>query len=232
MFAVLGDPHVQLYGSDPDNLIEFRTVQHLRDNVERFNKLDLDFVLITGDITHHGRMDEYNLAMSILSKLKVKYYWCLGNHDWRMSYRSPGDVISQPSQIYKMHPKQYAVRLGGYNLLVLCPYGMKMSPLEIDSELPSIALIHRSAKTDVAKFPLFDNPLLDDFLEAHNVKNVFQGHTHFPADAQHKGIYYVNVEAAGFGLGFLDKPLLYVSVGRFEPIEEARDKLLSLRVND
>lgn len=234
MFGVIGDPHIQLYGTDPDNLQEYRTTQWFRDNVERLSKLDLDFVLITGDLVHHGQMDEYNIAVSTLDRLHTKIYWCLGNHDVIFTHRMPGLPHVPRSPIYELHPKQYVVRVGDYNLLVLSYFEWDKYPLEINQDLPSIALIHQTSVTGTTLiFPLFDNPKLDDFLAEHNVTCVIQGHVHKAGhkEAYHKGIRYINVKAAELGLGILGEPILYVPVTRHESIEEARLKLLSMRRN-
>ena len=73
-FAFLSDTHI----GSPDGKAEEdlrRTVQDIN------NSTDIDFVVITGDITELGTNEELPLAKKILDSLKVKYYIIPGNHD-------------------------------------------------------------------------------------------------------------------------------------------------------
>ena len=73
-FAFLSDTHI----GSPDGKAEEdlrRTVQDIN------NSSDIDFVVITGDITELGTHEELPLAKKILDSLKVKYYIIPGNHD-------------------------------------------------------------------------------------------------------------------------------------------------------
>lgn len=73
-FAFLSDTHI---GSPNGNADE-----DLRRTVNDINsKNDIDFVVITGDITELGTNEELPRAKKIFDSLKVKYYIIPGNHD-------------------------------------------------------------------------------------------------------------------------------------------------------
>src|SRR6478609_5967661 len=73
-FAFISDTHI----GSPDGKAE----EDLRRTVADINQMtDIDFVVITGDITELGTDDEINRAKQILSGLKVPYYIIPGNHD-------------------------------------------------------------------------------------------------------------------------------------------------------
>jgi outer membrane protein assembly factor BamB/predicted phosphodiesterase len=73
-FAFISDTHI----GSPDGKAE----QDLRRTVNDINsKNDIDFVVITGDITELGTNDELPGAKKIFDSLKVKYYIIPGNHD-------------------------------------------------------------------------------------------------------------------------------------------------------
>jgi len=56
--------------------------EDLRRTVEDINKQkDIDFIVVTGDITEMGTNDELKLAKSILSQLNKPFYTIPGNHD-------------------------------------------------------------------------------------------------------------------------------------------------------
>ncbi len=73
-FAFLSDTHI----GSPDGKAE----EDLRRTVADINsKKDIDFVVITGDITELGTNEELPRAKKIFDSLKVKYYIIPGNHD-------------------------------------------------------------------------------------------------------------------------------------------------------
>jgi outer membrane protein assembly factor BamB/predicted MPP superfamily phosphohydrolase len=71
-YAFISDTHVGASTGEED----------LRRTVADINQQsDLDFVVITGDITEMGTNEELKLAKSIFSTLKIPYYIMPGNHD-------------------------------------------------------------------------------------------------------------------------------------------------------
>ncbi len=73
-FAFISDTHI----GSPDGKAE----EDLRRTVSDINsKNDIDFVVITGDITELGTNDEIPRAKKILDSLKTTYYIIPGNHD-------------------------------------------------------------------------------------------------------------------------------------------------------
>ncbi len=73
-FAFLSDTHI----GSPDGKAE----EDLRRTVNDINsRNDIDFVVITGDITELGTNEELPRAKKMFDSLKVKYYIIPGNHD-------------------------------------------------------------------------------------------------------------------------------------------------------
>lgn len=73
-FAFISDTHI----GSPSGLAE----EDLRRTVADINSIpDVDFVIISGDITELGTWAELQTAKQILDGLKVKYYIIPGNHD-------------------------------------------------------------------------------------------------------------------------------------------------------
>lgn len=73
-FAFLSDTHI----GSPDGKAE----EDLRRTVNDINnRNDIDFVVITGDITELGTNEELPRAKKLFDSLKVKYYIIPGNHD-------------------------------------------------------------------------------------------------------------------------------------------------------
>ena len=76
-FAIISDPH--LY-SGTDHVFD----KNLEDAVAQTNGLakQPDFVLVTGDVAHHGERDQMEKGKRILSALKAPLRSIPGEHDW------------------------------------------------------------------------------------------------------------------------------------------------------
>lgn len=76
-FAIIADPH--LY-SAKDHVFD----KQLEDAVAQVNALarQPDFVMIMGDVAHHGEVDQMEKGKRILSKLKAPIRSIPGEHDW------------------------------------------------------------------------------------------------------------------------------------------------------
>lgn len=76
-FALLTDLHVS-----GDSL----AYNDLRKSVEQINKTkDIDFVIVSGDVTEEGDRASLNRVKSLLDLLKMKYYITSGNHETKWS---------------------------------------------------------------------------------------------------------------------------------------------------
>jgi metallophosphoesterase superfamily enzyme len=84
-FAVITDIHLvipQQKGNSDGYRLGLKTAEILEKTVEEFNKTpDLDYVLVTGDLTVDAEPWNIDAAKSILDRLNVPYFVILGNHD-------------------------------------------------------------------------------------------------------------------------------------------------------
>ena len=76
-FALLSDTHISQYGSGAEDL---RLVVH---DINKGD--DVDFVIVSGDITDMNTVDNLSRARQILDSLKAPYYIIPGNHDTKWS---------------------------------------------------------------------------------------------------------------------------------------------------
>ncbi len=84
-FAIVSDPHVGLAHTIWDNPSRFHLVEvsipALETVFEHLAELDLDFVLLPGDLTQHGEPDNHAWLGEWLTKLPFPAYVIPGNHD-------------------------------------------------------------------------------------------------------------------------------------------------------
>jgi len=84
-FAILSDPHIALPETVLDSSKRFHLVEISIPAIEQvfaeLNKLDLDFLLIPGDLTQHGEQQNHTWLADRLSTLPYPAYVVPGNHD-------------------------------------------------------------------------------------------------------------------------------------------------------
>ena len=190
LFAVIGDPHIVRP--------RYVTTQLLREKIVFLNTVkDLAYVLVTGDIAHEAKPEQFKLAKSMLDQLKAPYFCCAGNHDMPINIYD----LSRYRAVFGR--EQFATRIGKYNLLVLAPRaGPNLSPV-LYAEGPSIVLKHNAM-----------DPALKALFQKYHVKCVFQGHHHKQGqkDVHSEGIRYITCAAYELGMGRLEDPITYARV--------------------
>lgn len=92
-FIHLSDPHLQkdnfhLYGLDPYIRLEL-AIKSINKNFK-----DIDFIVITGDLTQDGSQKAYRKLRKIIKKAKAEVILLMGNHDNRENF----------IKIFKNHP--------------------------------------------------------------------------------------------------------------------------------
>ncbi|HOV33745.1 MAG TPA: metallophosphoesterase [Candidatus Hydrogenedens sp.] len=74
-FAHISDIHIR--SNDPDDE-QTSTFQEI---IEKLNRCDAHFILITGDLTHDATMEQWGMFLKILNQCKKPTFVCAGNHD-------------------------------------------------------------------------------------------------------------------------------------------------------
>lgn len=171
-----------------NNINTYESFNSVCEHIQR-NQQDLDFILITGDISQTGTAKSYELSQSILSKFNTPIYCLPGNHD-------------DPSQLQDIFPdspvEQISHRqLNGIFLLQInttvkneeygCIKPDTLRELEYllkqNINMPAIiAMHHPTISTNTPwmdKITLKDSENIHNYLLQHkNIKLVITGHTH------------------------------------------------------
>ncbi len=173
-YAFVSDTHIGATTGEED----------LRRTVADINtQKDLDFVVITGDITEMGTNEELKLAKSIFSLLKIPYYIMPGNHD--TGWSESGGV----SFIKEFGYDKFTFDHKGYRLIACAsgPY-VRMS----DGHIPRDATVwlDEVLKKTPKDMPIIflnhypiDNSLdnwyeVTDRLKTRNIQYIINGHGH------------------------------------------------------
>ena len=185
-FAFLSDTHI---ATDPGVPAE-----DLRRTVADLNKrTDLDFVVITGDITEMGTDEEIRIAKSIYKELKIPFYILPGNHD--TGWSESGGV----SFIREFGYDKFVLDHKGYRFIGCAsgPY-VRMSDGHIprDAVMWLDSVLAQTPKEQplifLNHYPL--NPELDnwyevtDRLKKYNTQFALAGHHHSNKAADFEGI--------------------------------------------
>lgn len=84
-FAIISDPHIALPHTIWDHPTRFHLVEvsipALELILERLQEVDLDFLLIPGDLTQHGEPENHRWLADRLARLPYPAYVIPGNHD-------------------------------------------------------------------------------------------------------------------------------------------------------
>ena len=172
-YAFVTDTHVGVSSGEDDLKITVKDIN---------NQKDIDFVLITGDVTEMGTKGEIAIAKKVLSSLKRPWYAIPGNHDTGWSESGGVDFI-------KAFGDKFTFDHNGYRFIACAsgPY-VRMS----DGHIPRDAVIWLDkilAKTPVDMPLVFINhyPIdnsLDNWYEAtdrikkYNIQYAICGHGH------------------------------------------------------
>lgn len=131
-FAIISDPHIALPHTIWDHPNRFHLVEvsipALEAIFEQLQHLNLDFLLIPGDLTQHGEPENHAWLSQRLLQLPYPVYVIPGNHDvvardatektigladFPYYYQKCG--YRDPSQLYYVHPIAPGARLIGLN---------------------------------------------------------------------------------------------------------------------
>jgi len=75
IFAHISDIHIRSDDPNDEHALLFQKV------IEKLNKSDAHFVLLTGDLTHDGTLEQFNIFLNIMNQCQKPTFVCAGNHD-------------------------------------------------------------------------------------------------------------------------------------------------------
>jgi UDP-2,3-diacylglucosamine pyrophosphatase LpxH len=150
-FAIISDPHIARPETIPDTSKRFHLVEvsipGIEQIIDHLLTLDLDFLLIPGDLTQHGEWVNHAWLVERLKKLPFPTYVVPGNHDV-IAYEATDQAIglhdfpklyqpfgySDGQTLYYQHEILPRVRLIGLNSNVFDESGNQIGVGYLDDE--------------------------------------------------------------------------------------------------
>lgn len=118
-FAAISDPHLVSNDNATQNL--YNVIYDLQNSKEHF-----DALVVAGDLTDYGKIDEYNRFFGVFDNYKMgadHFLVTMGNHDVRFRYKRNTKIIMDKVEQYlkiDTHKKSYySYDLNGYTFIVL-----------------------------------------------------------------------------------------------------------------
>ncbi|MDO5481369.1 MAG: metallophosphoesterase [Candidatus Saccharibacteria bacterium] len=97
------------------------SLERMREAVEEFNRRELDFVAILGDIVEDNEKD-YAMIMAEIGKIQTKKVMMIGNHDYYAAGFQANDVAEAEKRALKnlgMSERYYSFSVNGYRVIVM-----------------------------------------------------------------------------------------------------------------
>lgn len=221
-FVHISDTHIH---ADPDYTgahVDFSSRQPVQKLIDTINQLEMhiDFVLHTGDITHHPETAEhYHIARDILQQIKCPVHYIPGNHDNVAMFQR--EFLGFPEDKIKAH-YDYQFEQNGVQFVMMDSHAPVEKPDNHDGYLapeqlqwldkicsendsrPLVIGIHHHALPLEA--PWLDAIVLQNGLEFHHtalkakdrLRGIFYGHIHEAVVTVRDGISYYSVPSGWF----------------------------------
>lgn len=206
-FIQISDIHLvapghRVYDLDPAE----RLRDCVADIMERHS--DAAFVIITGDLAHHGEPAAYELLRSLLQPLQMPVHLLIGNHDNRARFQAsfptaPRDengfiqfsVETPAGRIIGLDTHEPGVHHGR-----LCPQRLAWLSerlREADGQPTYIFMHHPPFPVGLKRMDAIalrdSEPLAELLRERGNVRHIFFGHLHRPLSGSWHGIPFSNL---------------------------------------
>ena len=208
LLAQISDLHIKVPGALAYRKVD--TAACLRQTVERLNTMSPrpDAVLVTGDLTDFGTVEEYRHVADCLKPLTMPVYLMVGNHDDRATLRKVFDADYLQKEGTGTDFVQFAFDLGELRVIALdsqiphsspgtlCDSRLQWLERQLDKALGRpviVALHHPPFATGIGHM---DNMALDAEAAAKlealiakhpNVERVLCGHVHRPVHRRFGG---------------------------------------------
>jgi 3',5'-cyclic AMP phosphodiesterase CpdA len=190
--------------------------------IQEEKKQGLDFVLITGDLTHEGECSDYQALAELLEEQlgDIPYILLPGNHDKREGYQA---VFSQQTPaLAETSTLDVVYNIKGLRIITLdsgyCVNGIIHNEqlhwlkeiLSKPSELGTLLALHHPLipNQEGLECAVYDKELCE-IIETSDILGVFCGHTHHNYLSQFAGKPYFTSDSIAFSMTTIDDILQF-----------------------
>ncbi len=187
--------------------------ENLRHAVARIEQTGADLVLLTGDLTDHGRLEEYATLKEVLSGLSVPYHCVPGDND---IIDGEGDLHRYREQL---GADSYAFDFQGLRFIGINNVAQPSLDEaqrawlqeELDEDAPAVVFAHKPLLDGNQQFEPFRlaEPLLD-LLESFGVVIYMNGDFHESAEVSLNGVHHIWCDNLSFAHTGVETYNLYV----------------------
>lgn len=176
------------------------------EHLERYNS-DAELIVITGDLSHDGRVEDYEALREIIDTAPRPVQLMIGNHDNRENFLSVfTNVATTASGHVQTSRETDSARLIFLDTLQAPPYSYPFSHIgvlcadrmawldaELESDKPCIIFMHHpphdTGFVAMDAIKLGNGPAFYDLLERHGtVQQLICGHVHRTISGSHRGV--------------------------------------------
>lgn len=222
-FVHISDTHIRRHPLESNLSCVFQNVPdpaaNLKDIFDRISGMNIDFIIISGDLVHEGEEDDYRCLQQLIEERKfdIPVLLALGNHDRKQAFRKV--FLHQDSEA----PYYYTRDVKGLRVIVLdsawTGHGWGFidktqrqwlkEKLAEPSERGSIAVMHHPLFWENASLAVRQADELKSILACSEVRGVFCGHIHknniFLSPQR---IFQSIAEASAFGFDYGSQSLM------------------------
>ena len=204
--AHITDLHLDIEGTAHVELASAASLQQALD--ELLKRSEPDLIVVGGDLTNHGTLDEMEEVHRVLSSVDKPLFPMFGNHDGskerRIQLAREGKADATFTRHYERFfgPPYYSFDWGGYHFLLYVDFDRCLSPADqtrkavwLESDLqrqspdrPIVVALHGPPPADLLSL-----------LNQYNVKTVLYGHRHSSKVFQQNHMEVVCTPAFCFG---------------------------------
>ncbi len=195
------------YGLDPTERLR-AAVESIAARHGPYGAAPAEFVIITGDLTHHGQPKAYAELRGILDGLPMPFHLMLGNHDERAHFRTAfpeaptdeGGFIQQAIEtdvglFFLLDTKTEGTHAGA-----LCKDRLAWLAARLAASVgPVFLFLHHPPMavgiSPMDRIPLLNAPELAETLAPHRarIRHMFHGHLHRPLGGSWMGIPFTSL---------------------------------------
>jgi len=211
-FIHLTDTHIlpageTNYGLDPAERLRM-AVESIAERHGPQSEAPAEFVIITGDLTHHGQPDAYAELRKILGGLPMPFHLMLGNHDERDNFRAafpeaPVDENGFVQQAIETDAGLFILldtKTPGTHAGALCEQRLGWLAARLtEGQGPVFLFLHHPPMpvgiTRMDRIPMIHGAELAAVLAPHKarIRHMFHGHLHRPLAGSWMGIPFSSI---------------------------------------